>query len=805
MADDIVSFGLEVDSSQARKAKEDLNDLAKSGPAVEAALNRLKSAGTAGAAGVTAVGAAAARVKAETDRMRQAVVMANSSLGTLMRGLGSLGAIAGIGGTLSLGAIFSKFISETKNAQMEQAQLAAVLKSTGMAAGFTRAELNAMASDMAAMSTFTAGEINQAQTRLLSYSNIAHEMFPRAMQAVIDTSIRMGMSVTQAAETVGRALDIPSEGLSSLSRQGFRFTDEQKKMTKALEDTGRIAEAQGIVIEALESSYGGAAAAARNTLGGAMQALQNQISDLMTGGDGSIDGLTSDINSLTASLGSEETRRSFQEFVGLLANVAEEVVNLANQFAIGMRYSDGFFDALGKYGLTNPAKTAAQQLAEVNAQIEQLQKSRNVAISEASKPYLQGYDALSDEKAQKIQGERLRSLIQQQAYWSSMVGRERDKALRGLNDAFDMPLFDPPQLAPVTVKPSGGSKSGKNSKRKIQYDSIEDWMGSADGMARLADVEKQYGRIGDLIENRLTIAQTKYNRELEAMGQGDWGRQVNSALQEIRDKYQDLLEQRRNSSVGLSEQDEAALRAAMEREEQMAVDFYARLKEKQGSWLLGAQDALINYRDESENVYASIGNMVDGTFRGMEDALTQFVMTGKLSFKDLADSIISDMVRIAIQQSITGPLAGALGGALSGIFGGSSLPSTASWALPVMPSAKGNVFGSGSDLEYYRNTIVSSPTLFQFAKGGAFGLMGEAGPEAIMPLKRGPDGRLGVSTHGGGGSGDVTVNVINNSSQPVTASQPKISMDAMGRMVVEVMIADLQRNGPYARQLKGRG
>ena len=799
MADDIVSFGLEVDSSQARKAKEDLNDLAKSGPAVEAALNRLKSAGTAGAAGVTAVGAAAARVKAETDRMRQAVVMANSSLGTLMRGLGSLGAIAGIGGTLSLGAIFGKFISETKNAQMEQAQLAAVLKSTGMAAGFTRAELNAMASDMAAMSTFTAGEINQAQTRLLSYSNIAHEMFPRAMQAVIDTSIRMGMSVTQAAETVGRALDIPSEGLASLSRQGFRFTDDQKKMAKALEDTGRIAEAQGIVIEALESSYGGAAAAARNTLGGAMQALQNQISDLMTGGDGSIDGLTSDINSLTASLGSEETRRSFQEFVGLLANVAEEVLNLTNQFALGMRYSDGFFDALGKYGLTNPAKSAAQQLAEVNAQIEKLEGTKSDKLR-LWRPG--GGMAIVGDPKDSYEGQ-MRGLLQERSYWQAMMGRERDKALRGLNDAFDMPLFDPPQLAPVTVKPSGGSKSGKGLKRKILYDSIEDWMGSADGMARLADVEKRYGQIGDLIENRLTIAQTKYNRELEAMGQGNWARRVNESLQEIRDKYQDLLEQRRNSSVGLSEQDEAALRAAMEREEQMAVDFYARLKEKQGDWLLGAKDALINYHDESANVYQSIGQMVQNSFRGMEDALTTFVTTGKLSFKDLADSIISDMVRITIQQSITGPLAGALGGALSGVFGGSSLPSTASWALPVMPSAKGNVFGSGSDLEYYRNTIVSSPTLFQFAKGGAFGLMGEAGPEAIMPLKRGPDGRLGVSTDAGRGAGDVTVNVINNSSQPVTASQPKISMDSIGRMVVEVMIADLQRNGPYARQLKG--
>lgn len=68
----------------------------------------------------------------------------------------------------------------------------------------------------------------------------------------------------------------------------------------------------------------------------------------------------------------------------------------------------------------------------------------------------------------------------------------------------------------------------------------------------------------------------------------------------------------------------------------------------------------------------------------------------------------------------------------------------------VVANAKGNVYDSPS-LSAYSNQIVSKPTLFAFAKGA--GIMGEAGPEAIMPLSRGPDGRLGVKTDGGGASG----------------------------------------------------
>ncbi len=778
MADDIVSFGMEIDSSAAQKAKEDLMRLANAGPEVEQALNRLKNAGASGAAGVSAVSIAAAKARAETDRMRQAMIMANSTMGALTRSLGGLVAIGGIGGTLSLGAIFGKFISETKNAQMEQAQLAAVLKSTGMAAGFTRAELNAMAFDMAAMSTFTAGEINQAQTRLLSYSNIAHEMFPRAMQAVIDTSIRMGMSVTQAAETVGRALDIPSEGLASLSRQGFRFTDEQKKMAKALEDTGRIAEAQGIVIEALESSYGGAAAAARNTLGGALQALQNQISDLMAGDDDSVRGLTQGVNDLTYALSSEETKRAFADFGGML-------LGLAGNFAQAT--------AASRSSLIGFAATAEGFFADSGGSFAEAQRLRQ-EIEE-----LENAAARSDGAMQWVYDKGV-------AYRKARLAVLKDQMNRDYGGMFPDYI---PQLAPNTVKPAGGgSKSSNGSKRKVLYDSIEDWMGSADGMARLTDVEKQYNSIGDLIENRLNIAQTKYNRELEAMGQGDWARQVNSALQEIRDKYQDLLEQRRNSTAGLSEQDEVALKSAMEREEQMAVDHYAKLKETQGDWSLGAMDALRNYQDESANVYQSIGDIVNSTFKGMEDVLTEFAMTGKMNFADLANSIIRDMIRMQVQASITGPLAGMLGGGLR-MFGAEMFANMSSDPIGSLIgslggaayNAKGGVYDSPS-LSAYSNQIHDTPKLFAFARGA--GVFGEAGPEAIMPLKRGPDGRLGVSTAGGGGGNMPApiINITNTGTPQGVQGQPHVRMDDMGRWVIDIVMGDIRQNGRLGQTLR---
>lgn len=224
---------------------------------------------------------------------------------------------------VTVGAVaFTSFIANTIAAQNEQAQLAAVLRSTGEAAGWSAAQLNEMALSMSRASTFSAGEITKAQTRLLSYTGIVGEQIPRAMQAVIDMAARMGMSLEQSAETIGRSLDIPSQGLTALTRQGFRFTEEQKELVKQLEETGRVAEAQAIVLSALESSYGGAALAARNTFGGSMQALKNEINNLMTGDDGSLDGMHNAIEGIINVLQGSETKAAFAGFTSLLGNMA---------------------------------------------------------------------------------------------------------------------------------------------------------------------------------------------------------------------------------------------------------------------------------------------------------------------------------------------------------------------------------------------------------------------------------------------------------------------------------------------------
>ena len=108
----------------------------------------------------------------------------------------------------------------------------------------------------------------------------------------------------------------------------------------------------------------------------------------------------------------------------------------------------------------------------------------------------------------------------------------------------------------------------------------------------------------------------------------------------------------------------------------------------------------------------------------------------KLNFRNLANSIIADMARIVIQQTITKPFAKFI----TGLF----------------PNANGNAFVNGEVEKYAYGGIVKKPTIFPMANG--MGLMGEAGAEAILPLRRGSNGKLGVQSTGSS-IGNIVVNV----------------------------------------------
>ena len=146
-------------------------------------------------------------------------------------------------------------------------------------------------------------------------------------------------------------------------------------------------------------------------------------------------------------------------------------------------------------------------------------------------------------------------------------------------------------------------------------------------------------------------------------------------------------------------------------------------------------DKLKTFKDGIKSVKESMADVVVKGIKGMEDALVEFVTKGKLSFRNLANSIIADLARIAIQQAITKPLTG--------------------WFEGLFKNANGNAFIDGKVQKYAYGGVVNKPTLFPMANG--MGLMGEAGAEAILPLSRGSDGKLGVKSQGG--ATNVVVNV----------------------------------------------
>lgn len=247
------------------------------------------------------------------------------------------GLIGGLFAGVSAGALVKGIVGETGQAQSELAQLRATLKSTREAAGLTEQDLVGMAERFALATTHSTGQIIDAETRLLSYSGIAKNEFGRALQLAIDQSVRLGQDLTESAEAVGKALEYPAQGVASLTKQGFRFTEEQKKMLKELERTGRLAEAQAIVMGVMEESYAGAAEAARNTLPGALKALGNAIQELLDGNGGrGATQLTKAINDLVNVLRSPQTKAAF----GDLANdVLETVAAFAAWMAQdGIRY-----------------------------------------------------------------------------------------------------------------------------------------------------------------------------------------------------------------------------------------------------------------------------------------------------------------------------------------------------------------------------------------------------------------------------------------------------------------------------------
>lgn len=227
-------------------------------------------------------------------------------------------AFAGAGLALAAG-----IVKNTMEAEKVQAQLAAALKSTGGAAGFTQVQLNNMAGELQRVTTYGDEAINSAQALLLTFTKISGDVFPQAIEAAADMATALGTDLTSATQQLGKALNDPLKGISALGRAGVQFSEAQRAMIEQMVEAGRIAEAQTLILAELETQFGGSAVAARDTLGGALEAAKNAFGDLLEGDSGSegVKGTKAAIEQLTQTMQSEDTKRGFQAVAEGLANV----------------------------------------------------------------------------------------------------------------------------------------------------------------------------------------------------------------------------------------------------------------------------------------------------------------------------------------------------------------------------------------------------------------------------------------------------------------------------------------------------
>lgn len=323
-------------------------------------------------------------------------------------------------------------------------------------------------------------------------------------------------------------------------------------------------------------------------------------------------------------------------------------------------------------------------------------------------------------------------------------------------------------------------------------------------------------------------------RAAAGLGQGDRQRDLTNQHNAIDDRINqqklDLANQYGDGSRGMSldeyTQKLQALEATHQKLHDTVVSNYDDMSAAQGDWTNGASSAWQNYLESARDLAGQTRSMFTNAFGSMEDAIVQFAMTGKLSFADFTKSILADMARIAVRQASSSALSSLFGMAASAAasyFGGgaASAGSTQAGYAGVDFSsyqANGGAWGAGVQMfangGAFTNSVVSKPTAFGMA-GGQTGVMGEAGPEAIVPLARTSGGQLGIRALGGDSSSSNNQIVIQQTlnipegSGGASEADGQVLAQAYAKSAKqgaqEQIARDLRPGGQIYMAIRGRG
>lgn len=727
---------------------------------------------------------------------------------------------------------FEKASSAAYNKQKQsQNILSSTIKATGAAAWTSSEQLKEMASSLQDVTNYGDETVLSMQSVLLGFKNITGDNFKEAAKAILDMSTVMGMDLKSAAQSIGKALDDPINGMDSLREQGFKFTDAQKKVMQSMIDTGNIAGAQKIILDELNGTFGGAAEASalystqlKNSFGDLQEAIgslperinnilgyfgaKGILSTAFTDTKKAIEWLSDAFNSFdqnVARVAGGETYKRFYDSLSDEAKLKEAKLNLSQ---ITKEY-----DKALESGKAKKIDTAIIQLdfwrKEVKiienriAQEKELQKQANERAEAEAK--IENLITSIDKKYEAL-GKQDPS-IQLELYQKKLLEIEEQRKQLSVGNNTD-------------IDTSGALKQldklESDVQRKIKEIAINGKKTWQSVLAETLNVDINTFSTGkEAAEQYIKGLESSLESSKElskALGKSfNQTEYLQNQKDEIEKVLTQLLSTPKDKIDEMFEIDDSSIEELIKKYKELndivtEQTWQDKVKEK----MTGLIEDLDMFDAKTQIVLANMATafataMPETTlsgFRSFGEALGEGADASEAlgaALADMAEQILNQLPMMFLQAGLQLIAQGQWPLGLGFIAAAGSTSVMAGYVQSKKSSStKENAFGGvyGDDSYsafakggYFTNQIVDSPTYFRFAKGSGFGtgLMGEAGPEAIMPLTRGSDGSLGVRAEGVGSNVAIALNVrINNYSNEKVDVQE--STDESGQKQLEVTI-----------------
>jgi lambda family phage tail tape measure protein len=548
----------------------------------------------------------------------------------------------------------------------------------------------------------------------------------------------------------------------------------------------------------LHDRFGKDAKEAAGDAGQAMNRFNSELLDLKMemAGSGFLDDMVDSLNTISDTMKDPEIRSSMVAIASLAGDIAKAMAEAAAASAKFMNFVGSSVvkefapNIWGSDTVEGRQADSAKQLRQL-IDFEMANMRRTIEANGPREDIVAARDNITRFKKQlAIINGTVRNDVRNEAF-----GNELSRAA-GYGPTYE------PVIEPSGGGTGGGGKGGSKSAERLLKERRDAEALLLEDIKRNTLSETEFQRFQ--LEQRVAEYQAKFG---DLVGLEEWRaseieqiqREEQQAVQRFQEAKANLEKDELTSAVNrINEEKNAFIQSGIERAaaEQWAQQAIAEARIEHGQdWTSGAIRAIDKYYEEITDKSRSAEELVTNTTQALTDTMLGFLETGRLEVTDFINDFISQLARMMIQDNFTKPLMKIAGAALTGLVGGGETTvwesgTGMSW---VMPNAHGNMFGPGGLIPFAHGGIVNRPTIFPFAKGT--GLMGEAGPEAIMPLTRTPGGDLGVKAIGGDGGGisNLTVHVVNESGHEVKAKSAKAEVN-MQEMVVTLWLDAYNRD-----------